>query len=71
MPLKVWRCYLEGSTFKGVVAIITLYVSSSYSAIVVRAKQVVQFLQQFEFGWEYKQGERESGNGCLTLGFIG
>jgi hypothetical protein len=54
--LKVWRCYLEGSTFKVLTDHNPLCHLPTQPLLSRRQARWSEFLQQFKFGWEYKPG---------------
>jgi hypothetical protein len=55
--LKVWRCYLEGSTFKVLTDHNPLYYLPTEPLLSRRQAHWSEFLKQFRFGWEYKPGK--------------
>jgi hypothetical protein len=55
--LKVWRCYLEGSTFKVLTDHNPLCHLPTQPLLSRRQARWSEFIQQFRFGWEYKPGK--------------
>jgi hypothetical protein len=52
--LNVWRCYLEGSTFKVLTDHNPLCHLPTQPLLTRQQARWSEFLQQFRFGWEYK-----------------
>jgi hypothetical protein len=55
--LKVWRCYLEGSTFKVLTDHNPLCHIPTQPLLSRRQARWSEFPQQFRFGWEYNLGK--------------